>query len=294
MTAVAETLTGVPIPPLDPGSAEWMRHLSASKIAAVVGLSPYESRYSLWHRMAGRLPDVDTKPHLARGHYLEAGVAAWFADQHPDWNLRPGGCWAHPQQPLFTASPDREAVTADGEIVGVELKTAADNDEWGQPGTDEIPPGYAAQVQWQMYVRGTRRTHVAMLSCYLEFREYVVDYDPDDVAFLATEAEGFLASLPGGPAERRPSIDDHDATYDAVRQLHPLIEHRDVEVPTDVALRYLAAVPAEKDAARELTGAKAALLDAMGTARRALLADAPIARRQPGKGDAVSLYFVKA
>ena len=33
-----------------------------------------------------------------------------------------------------------------------------------------------AQVQWQMFVCGTIRTHVAVLTSRLEFREYVVEY----------------------------------------------------------------------------------------------------------------------
>jgi putative phage-type endonuclease len=293
MTTVAELLVGVPIPTLEPGSPEWMRHMSASKIAAVVGLSPYESRFSLWHRMANLLSDVEDAPHLSRGHYLEDGVAAWFADQHPDWQIQPGGCWAHAEEPRFTASPDRQLLLPDGEIRGLELKTAADADEWGEPGTDEIPAGYKAQVQWQMLVRGTRVTHIAMLTCYLEFREYVVEFDEADAQFLMTAAYEFLDSLPDGAAPQRPDIDSHDATYEAIRQLHPLIEDRKVEVPTDVAVRYLTAVDAEKAAAAELKGAKSALLDAMALARVALFGDVPIARRQPGRGDSVSLYSVK-
>lgn len=292
MTATADL--GVKLPPVEPGSPEWLATMSASKIAAVVGLSSYESRFSLWHRMAGLLPNEEPPAaNLSRGHYLEAGVAAWFADQHPDWQIRPGGCWAAADEPLFTASPDRELVLPDGEVRGLELKTAADADEWGEPGTDEIPAGYKAQVQWQMFVRGTRVTHVAMLSCYLEFREYVVQYDAEDVEFLTTAAREFLDTLPGGPGERRPDIDLHDATYEAVRRLHPGIEDRDVEVPGDIALRYLASCEQLAAAKAEATGAKAALLDQMGNARRALLADRPIARRQPAKGDSVALYLVK-
>lgn len=286
-------LTGVRLPPLEPGSPAWLRTMSASKVAAVLGLSPYDSPFSLWHRMAGLTPAQEVKAHLARGHYLEPGIAAWFADQHPDWTVAPGDSWAHPEQPLFTASPDRLAYLPDGEVRGVEIKTAARDDEWGEAGTDQVPPGYRAQVQWQMAVTGCRTTHVAVLTAFLELREYVVTYDPDDAVFLMERAAAFLDSLPGQPGERRPSIDDHGATYEAVRQLHPDIDGSDVEVDPDVALRYLAAVPAAKAADVELTGAKAALLDQMRTAKRALFADRPIARRQPARGGAVSLYFLK-
>lgn len=290
MTGVAPALTGVRIPPLEPGSAEWLQHMSASKIAAVLGLSPYESAFSLWHRMAGLLPSDDSSPHLARGHYLEPGILAWFRDQHPDWTVELGGCWQHPDLPRFTASPDGTAYLPDGTAEGVEIKTAADDDEWGEPGTDEVPVGYRAQVIFQMDVVGTRRTRVAVLSAYLNLREYAIDYDADEAAFIRERGQAFLDSLPGGAAPRRPDIDSHDATYEAVRKLHPEIDRdRNVDLDTDLALRYLAAVAAEKTAKTELIAAKALLLDAMGTARTAKYLDRQIALRKPARGGSVAL-----
>lgn len=282
--------TGRRIAALEPGSDLWLNVMSASKIAAVVGLSPYESRFSLWHRMARRLPERPPEPHLLRGHYLEAGIAAWFADQHPDWQVKPASTWAHPDEPRCTATPDRELHLPDGEIRGLELKTAADADEWGEPGTDQIPAGYLAQVRWQMLCAGYRTTHVAVLSAYLELREYVVEQDDTDAAYLTAQARAFLDSLPDGPHPQRPDLDSHNATYEAVRQMHPGIDDRKVEIDTDIALRYQAADAAAKAAQTELTGAKTQLLDAMGDARLATHLDVPIARRQPARGTAVALY----
>lgn len=295
MTALVARPRGRAIPPLEPGSPDWLRVMSASKIAAAVGLSPYESRFSLWHRMAGMLPQPDLDPRLARGHYLEPGIRAWFADQHPDWTVLPGGCWAHPDEPRFTASPDgRLALPADAGSCAehrlLEIKTAADSDEWGPAGSDEIPVGYRCQLQWQMDVLGLEVAHVAVLLPFLEMREYVIAYDPDDAATLRTAGREFLDSLPDGPHPQRPDIDTHDATYEAVRQLHPDIDReRDVELRADLALRYLAAEQALRRAKAEHQQAKSELLDAMGSARRALYLDRPIAMRKPARGGAVAL-----
>jgi len=46
-------MTATLIPELEPGSAGWYQFMTASKVAAAMGLSPYESPFSLWHRMAG-------------------------------------------------------------------------------------------------------------------------------------------------------------------------------------------------------------------------------------------------
>jgi len=278
-TTGAGALTGLPIEPLEPGSEPWLRVMSASKVAAMLGLSPCESRFSLWHRMAGLIPAEPESDVTARGHYLEPGICAWLADQHPDWQILPGGCWQHAEDARFTAAPDRRA-HIDGETRGVEVKTAADGDEWGQPGTDEIPVGYRAQVMWQMDVLGTRVTHVAVLGAFLSFAEYVVHYDATEAAFLRDEAAAFLASLPNGAAPERPDIDSHGATYQAVRALHPDIEPVDVEITPEVAEPYCRARHALQSAESAEALARSLLADQLGNARRARYAGHTIATRQ--------------
>ena len=51
-------ITGVRLGYIPPGSDEWRKYMTASKIAAVMGHSPYESRFSLWHRSSSWLLSV--------------------------------------------------------------------------------------------------------------------------------------------------------------------------------------------------------------------------------------------
>lgn len=286
--------TGVLLGPrMEPGTEAWLQTMSASKIAAVVGLSTYESRFSLWHRMAGLIdpePDDDEK---RRGHYLEPSIAAWFADQHPEWFIERTGTWGHPDRRWQTASPDRlvhRSVDRPTDIALLELKSAATTDEWGDPGTDEIPVGYRAQVMWQMDTLGIHTCHVAVLSAYLEFAEYVVHYDPDEAAYLRDAARRFMDSLPGGPHERRPSLDGATVTYQAVRQLHPDIEPIDVDIDERLAAEYRQALDDFKRAEAEKSRLTAEVADAIGTGRRAVITNPngkaePVAVRVPGRGD---------
>ena len=287
-------LHGVELPPIEPGSPEWLTTISASKIAAIVGLSPYESPFSMWHKMAGNVTDTINPEYARRGHALEPVVCQWFADNHPDWQVSRCPSYAHPDQPLFTASPDRTVWLPDGTVGLLEAKTSAYADDWGAPGTDAIPPGYRAQVVWQMGVTGATRCYVQVLiGMGLTFAEYVVDFEPEEFDYLAKQATAFLATLPGGSAERIPAIDDSSATYEAVRALHPEIADEDIEVPAPTVDRFEAAHDALKAAETEFTGAKSELLDAMSGARRALLAGRIVARRQPSKYG-VSLVRVAA
>lgn len=292
------------IPDIAPGSREWLGYMSASKIAAVVGLSPWASRYSLWQEMSGQLEPEPMTTDQARGHYLEPAVAHWFADQHPEAEILPGHTWTRDDYPWMLASPDRLVYLPDGGAPAavilnedetpppppalLEVKTASDDAEWGRPGTDEIPAYYRPQVVWQMAVTGAERVFVAVLTSRLEFREYVVDYDPDDAAFLISAAEEFMDSLVWGEP---PALDEHKATYEAVKRLHPQINGEDVEVPFDVAAEYLTAKHAETAAKARAKKATTVLADAMGNAKGARCNGVYIAGRQSNGGGAP---FVKA
>jgi len=283
----------VPLDNFDPGSPAWMTKMTASKVAAVLGLSPWESRYSLWHRMAGLLEPELQDDDMTRGHYLEPAVAHWFADQHPDLIVGDGGPWQHPARDWQAATPDRLCYAGPvrdddaGPVALLEVKTSLYSDEWGEPGTDEIPPYYRAQVVWQMDTLGLSIAHVAVLLLQAgRFAEYRVDYNPTEAEYIRDEAREFLNSLPGGPAEQVPSLDEHAATYAAVRKLHPDINPVDVDVPAWLARDYCAAVKVLRDATRAHDYWRTVLADHMQTARRALFDGKPIAsRRAKGAGD---------
>lgn len=278
--------------------SEWGRLMTASKVAAVLGLSPWTSQFSLWHEMAGVLPVEPTSDVQARGQYLEAGVVAWFRDQHPDWTIThvtemphaadkivtlPDGrehpIWFDPTEPRFAASPD--GVWSCGREHGLlEVKTANDGGEWGLPGTDEIPPYYYAQVQWQMMVTKAPETRVAVLLPYLEFREYRVYADATFIEGMREAAHDFLDMLPGGPRERVPDWDGAYNTYVTVRKLHPEIEDREVVLEPWDAVPYIEAQhrlrQAKDEAQRQTT--RMALL--MRTAHRASYQGRVLVRRQ--------------
>lgn len=285
------SLTGILLPTVEPGSADWLTRMSASKVAAVMGLSPYESPFSLWHRMAGLVPPQEQTEAMSRGHYLEPAIVAWFADQHPTWKVTPAGTYVSPEDDRFAATPDRLVTTDEGELRLVECKSEGDDESWGEPGSDDIPIHYRCQVLWQMAVTGARVTHLGLLTKFLRFVEYVVPFDATDAAALTTKAAAFMASLPSGSSPQRPALDSHDRTYTTVRQLHPSLSDPDVDVDLPVARRYCDAVTARKAAVVAETAAKTELADLMGDARRALFAGDVIATRKSKNG---GLPYVEA
>jgi putative phage-type endonuclease len=266
-----------------PGSPEWVRLVSSSKVPAILGLSPWQSQFALWHEMKGTAPrdDRDT-PAMRRGNYLEAGVIAWWRDQHPEVTEH------HPQhvarlEDWGIATLDAIAVTTDGDV-DLEVKTTSSWDEWGEPGTDQIPVHYLAQVLWQIALTNVARAHVAVLGPFLDFREYVIERDDyaEDIDATVKAARRFYDSL---DADEPPPLDNHVATIATLRRLHPDIDRGQVAViDDDLAAEYVAADLAAKDAEARKRAAQALVLNAAGDAQFIEAASGlRIARRQPGK-----------
>jgi putative phage-type endonuclease len=272
-----------PAPDLSPGNPAWQTVMTASKVASVLGLSPYASRFTLWHQMAGWVPLDPPNAATDRGHRLEPAVADWFADQHPEFRVRPTGSWVNKTREWQAATPDR-LLRQERRTVGIlECKTAARDDGWGT-GHDEIPPGYRAQVVWLMDTLELPVAYVAVLLPRLIFREYVIDYDPEEAAWIREQCRTFLDTLPGGAAERVPDIDDSDGTYETVRRIHPEIEAEEVEIEAELAEHFLTAIGDERRSKAAAAEAKSRMGLAMGSASRAVHEGIVVATRQAKGG----------
>jgi putative phage-type endonuclease len=275
-----------------PLSPEWHAAradgLGGSEIAAVLGLSKWESRFSLWHRKAARIGPQAESPEMEWGKRLEPAIIAKFADEHPGLVVFPTGTWRHAERPWQVANPDAllharddRGLIADQPDALLEAKFALYDDEWGEPGTDEIPPYYLAQCRWYLDVLGLDTCHVAVLIGGHDYREYVVHPDSDDTATMLAAATEFIASLRTG---QRPDIDEHGATYQAICELHPLIDPVDVDLPADLARDFCRARHALKAAEAAAQQQTSLVADALGTGRRARFLDQTIATRQ-ARGD---------
>lgn len=279
------------IPGIKPGSAEWMKYMSASKVAAVMGHSTYDSWFSLWHRMKGNVAKQGDDDTTRRGHYLEPAIIAWFQDQHPDWTFTPTGMWIHPTVEWAAATPDKIGHTPEGAVI-VEAKTSDLDFEWGEPGTDAIPPGYYDQVQWQMWVTGLRTAYVPVLMSRLQFAEYVIQYDPDHVKEMVTRTVEFMRTLAHNEKPSIDPLDGHQQTYRALKELNPGINDVSVDVHPDLANEFLRANAAVKAAEYRLQAAKNVLAEAAGEAHYVYIGKQKLLTRQ-SKGGGLP-YFVAA
>lgn len=263
--------------------------VSASEIAAVLGISPWESPFSLyWRKVNGW--DVEQTDEMRAGLILEPAIADWWADeQDPLENLvvAPAGLYGSEARPWQLATPDRlvhmvcpgcdgpaaqdpwcdcrGAGTSGDPLAVLECKWVAHSwDGWGEPGTDDIPVYYRAQVLQQLDVLDLDDAHVAALGPG-GFRSFWVRRDERDLAVMRRAGALFVERLANG---NPPDVDEHSATITVLKLLHPTVRDRDIDVPVDFAEGYRRARAARARAQSIVDRYEARARATLGDARR--------------------------
>jgi putative phage-type endonuclease len=278
-----------PLGVLVPGTPEWLAarkdRLGGSEVAAALGLSPWCSPFTLWHRKRGLVGPGEETQSMYWGKKSEPMILAEYKDRHGvAWLDYPCTSYANDWR---IAAPDARA---DDELV--EIKTADKNDawEWGDDGSDDptaIPPYYRVQCLWYSDLLNEHRMSLAVLIGGNDYREYVVPWDQAEADDIRKRAAAFHRTV---VENIRPDLDSSTSTYQTVRELHPDIDGETVEVPAEIVHNFLTTDVLLKNAKTDAQLAKTRMLDAMGTARIATLTGEPVARRQPGRNGSISLY----
>jgi len=273
--------------------------VTASEIAAVLGISPWDSPVSLYWRKVHGWTVEDTEE-MATGRRLEAVVADWWADTqgaHESLAVVRAGLYASIARPWQLATPDRlihaacdccggagggcgcgsgygTSLCADCRATGLgspphavlECKWTGTWLGWGEEGTDDIPVHYRAQVLWQCDVLDVDEWHLAVLGPS-GFRAYQGRRDERDIQIMRAAGADMVRRIADGDP---PDVDSHPATVAALKQLHPSVEDYDVEVSVELAEGYrrARALRARIDAA--VNGYEARIRAAIGSGRRAM------------------------
>lgn len=282
-----------------PGSDEWLRTITPSKVASILGVSKWESGFGLWNRIKGLVPPDPPKENFAAGHFFESTMAEFWKAENPGWRLSPGEVqiagdpdrWGFP----YAATLDRRAVRGAHRRV-VEFKIANDGEdgEYGEELSDEVPPGYAVQVLMQMAFTGYTQFpgHLMVLPPRYKPKTFEIPWDAAFAEEIIAECKQFWDSL---SQDTPPPLDDHKATWDCVRKLHPEIDGATADVDPQLAADLFAANAAHKESEDRLRGLKTRLLDQMGNAKYARVYDTVIAdRRAHAKGGVALVLSRKA
>lgn len=215
------------------------RMVGGSDVAAIVGISPYGSAFSVWDRIVNGTERED-RPAMSRGRRLEPVVLDWYAertghlvDRGPDGR---GVKWPTPTPYLrasldavaWSIAPPRNKHAWD---VVVDAKTAGANEahRYGEDGTDQIPQEYLCQFQFYMGLTGRLQTDVPALVAG-DFRLYHVAYDADVYVALREAVDRFWVDhvLTKRPPDPTTLPNDTEAIRRRFRQ-------HDGETPLDFA-----------------------------------------------------------
>ena len=269
----------------EPGSAEWLMYITASKAATILGLAPkkWGTKYSLYHQMRGTFPVQAENSSMSRGRIFEPIIANAFAAENPHLEVQRTGMWVHNDRTWQAATPDRLIVDANGEVSGLEVKTARDLREWG----DSIPLHYLCQIQFQMDVIGYRRTYLAVCGAFEMFdlkpKVYVIDYDPGDAKLIRRLCQEFQSEVALGIEPNPNHASDADRL--ALRYANTsIVDDPGVDVPAEIAVPYLEAFAAEAAVVLEKKRTGSVLLEYLGSSKKATFNGHTIASRVNSKG----------
>lgn len=296
---------------IKPGSPEWLKVITPSKVAAILGepgdpVSRYESPFRLWHRIKGLVPPEEPKDAFALGHDVEHLAAARYRRDRSDWLLSPDEVQAHVDPEKFgfpvVATLDRRGVRGASRRV-VEFKLARNLDDievWGDDLNGELPDDYHAQVTALMLFTGWTELagELLVVGPYLQHRIYTVDYDRQFAAWIIQKCRRFYESLAG---DEPPPLDNTTATYQCLRALHPEIDRGvNAVIPLDEAHEFAVARERLGQATDTFAYHKNLLLKRMERAQYAVVEDGdadPIRiaeRRSQGANKGPAFYPVKS
>ena len=287
-----------------PGTDTWLKIISASKVPVILGISRFQSPFSLWHAMAGNVPSAPLEgDHLDWGHDAELSLAQWWKRRNPDWRLntvrkgRSEITYHDPDLPFPNlATLDRRAINlsrtkTEGRYHIVECKTARDLDTWGKPGDqDAVPADYFSQVIFQMGVSGIHEASLVVLGSGVPEIHPVI-FDQALFDGIIDRCMAWHESLQAGTP---PELDDHPTTYETVRGLHPDIDRgRVVQISLKEATALLDGVHAEDEGKAAARAAKIHASELMDGARILKCGDVKIADRRSRDGGTPYIQFNK-
>lgn len=205
------------IVPVRQRTPEWVEArkdgIGASEAAAALGISPYESRLSLWARKLGLIPPPEENLPMRTGTFLEPLIAELYTEATGVKIRRANQLRKHPVHDFMLASLDRRAGRKP-----VELKYSARGTGYGEPGTDEVPDEVLAQVLHQLAVTDEPEGDVAaLIPGRAEVQIYTIRREAAAEAAIVEEEAVLWDHV---RSRREPPLDGSEATRRALAQIY--------------------------------------------------------------------------
>lgn len=198
---------------------EWIEHrrlgIGGSDAAAIIGLNPWVTPYTIWADKTGRLPEKEDNEAMRQGRDLEAYVAERFTEETGKKVRRKNAILISDEYPFMMANIDREVV---GEDAGLECKTTSMMN-LRKFKNGEYPETYYVQCMHYMAVTGYQRWYLAVLVLNQGFYVFCIERDEDEIAALIKGEQDFWENYV--VTDTPPPVDGLAPTTAAINALYP-------------------------------------------------------------------------
>ena len=152
----------------------------------------FKTPYGLWEQKTNRVGDTFSNEAMRWGTELESVIRSRFAEE-TGRIVETVDPIQNPKADWWVGSPDGISFDENRENPrGLEIKTARFKDEkWGEPGTNQIPPGYYIQCQWYMVLLQVEVFDVAVLFSGQDFEVFTIHKDEKVLKTLYKKCKKF-------------------------------------------------------------------------------------------------------
>ena len=197
--------------------AEWLEirrgYIGGSDAAAVIGLSPYKSAYTLWAEKTGQLPEFEGNITTRVGAYLEDLVGGLWCEETGRQVRRKNRVLVNPAYPWACATLDR-VVT--GEKALLEIKTTNSFPVMRTCRSGDFPAQWYCQVVHYLAVTGYDKAYLAVLMNCRELLCFELERDEEEISALMEAEREFWQHVQD---KTPPGIDGSESTADTIAAL---------------------------------------------------------------------------
>lgn len=193
------------------------RFIGGSDTAAILGVSPWKSKFQLFQEKIGEFHEEVTPAKqkiFNRGKRWEPIVIEMLVDELEDRGhdvqiIARNERYLDPEHSFLAAEIDLELLL-DGEHVNGEMKTVHPfaAKDWGEQDTDEIPIYYTSQVLHGQMVTGRSKTIVAALIGADDLRVHQVNRDDEMIQIIRNQEVWFWDSIQNLEPPEPTTLDD--------------------------------------------------------------------------------------
>ena len=196
---------------------EWLKlrkgYIGGSDAAAVMGLNPYVSPYSLWAEKTGRTEGFEGNLTTEVGAYLEEFVAKLFERETGKKVRKQNKMLVNDDYPWACADVDRVVI---GEDAILEIKTTTSLGNMRMLRNGEYPTQYYCQMTHYLAVTGKQKAYLAVLINNREFKWFELERDEDELSALMAEEQRFMEMVKTDTPPQAIGIDADDSTLQTI------------------------------------------------------------------------------